>query len=152
MNIFVCTEFTPYKGAQLISLGMVCPNGDDFYAEVRYSTPAESALGKMLPIDGGKIAWGLVEPAQLYETAIELLESGRSPDEDVFICVETEIDWLLFCAALGERIPPWCHPNLIWHDIDEALRDQYKPRTFDLYAVNRAKANRYAYRPRGRAK
>jgi hypothetical protein len=146
MNIFIGTEFTAMKVGQLISLGMVCENGDDFYAEVRYSTPLDSKLASSLPTDW-KIAHAPVDPDRVYETAIELMEGARKPDEDVFICAESEIDWLLFCAALSGRVPSWCHPRYIGHEIVVSLRDQYKPRFFDLYALIRAKANRHAYRP-----
>lgn len=72
----------------------------------------------------------------------------RRDKEDVYICVDYQTDWDLFCNALNNRVPPWCHYKLVSNEIVELmLYDFFKGSQLpEHHALYDAQANRDAYR------
>ncbi|WP_231949213.1 hypothetical protein [Herminiimonas arsenitoxidans] len=86
----------------------------------------------------------------LHLEIIKWLEIVRRNKEDVFICVDYQTDWDLFCEALDYRVPPWCHYKLVSNEIVELmLYDFFKQSGLpEHHALYDAQVNRHAYRPR----
>ena len=151
MLLFLDTEFTDFIEPHLISLGMAAEYGEDFYAEVPYPDHACSAFVReaVVPLLR-QIPHSFFTLDNLRLEIIKWLEIVRRDNEDVFICVDYEIDWDLFCEALDYRVPAWCHCKMVSQDINELML-YYFFKTSGLpehHALYDAQANRYAYRPR----
>lgn len=151
MNVFLDTEFSDLLDPQLISLGMASEYGEEFYAEVPYPDKACSAFVReaVLPLLG-KIPHSFFTKDQLYFEVIKWLEIVRRDGEDVFICVDYQTDWDLFCDVLDYRVPPWCHVKMVRKDINELMLYHFFKSSGlpEHHALYDAQANRYAYRPR----
>lgn len=151
MNVFLDTEFTDFIDPHLISLGLASEYGEDFYAEVPYPDHACSAFvrEKVVPLLG-QILCSLFTRNNLCLEIIKWLEIVRRDKEDVFICVDYQTDWDLFCDALDYRVPTWCHCKMVNQDINKLLLYSFfkKSGLPEHHALYDAQANRYAYRPR----
>jgi sugar/nucleoside kinase (ribokinase family) len=149
MNVFLDTEFTDFLDPRLISLGMASEYGEDFYAEVPYPDHACSAFVKetIIPLLG-KIPHSHFTFFNLRLEIIKWLEIVRRNKENVFICVDYQADWDLFCNALDYRVPSWCHYKLVTDEIVELmLFDFFKHSGLpEHHALYDAQANRHAYR------
>lgn len=149
MNVFIDTEFTNFLEPHLISLGMASEYGEDFYAEVAYPdhTCSEFVREIVLPLLR-QIPNSYLNVDNLYLEIIKWLEIVRRNREDVFICVDCETDWNLFCGALNNHVPPWCHYRLLGNEIVELmLYDFFKSSQLpEHHALYDAQANRHAYR------
>jgi hypothetical protein len=150
MLVFLDTEFTDFIDPYLISLGMAAEYGEDFYAEVPYPDHACSAFVRetVMPLLG-KIPHSIFTSFNLRVEIIKWLEIVRRDKEDVFICVDYQTDWDLFCHALDYRIPSWCHCKTIDSEINGLLLHHFYSTTGlpEHHALYDAQANRYAYRP-----
>lgn len=151
MNVFLDTEFTDFFDPHLISLGMASEYGEDFYSEVPYPDHACSAFVReaVVPLLG-QIPHSFFTADNLRLEIIKWLEIVRRDREDVFICVDYQTDWDLFCDVLDYRVPPWCHCKMVNRDINELLLYSFfkKSGMPEHHALYDAQANRYAYRPR----
>lgn len=151
MNVFLDTEFTDFHDPQLISLGMASEYGEDFYAEVPYSDHVCSPFVReaVLPLLR-KMPNSYFTIGNLHLEIIKWLEIVRRDKEQVFICVDCRTDWDLFCFALDNRVPIWCHLKLVEDEIIELmLYDFFKNSGLpEHHALYDAQANRHAYRPR----
>jgi hypothetical protein len=151
MNVFVDTEFTDFFEPQLISIGMAAEYGEDFYAETDYPEKLCSPFvrANVLPLLG-KLPHSFVSADDLRMQIIKWLEIVRRDHEDVFICVDYETDWELFCCALDDRVPAWIHLKMIDQDINQLLLYHFFKASGlpEHHALYDAQANRYAYRPR----
>lgn len=149
MNVFLDTEFTDFFDPHLISLGMASEYGEDFYAEVPYSDQACSEFVREVVVPLlRKIPNSYFTKNNLHFEIIKWLEIVRRNKEDVFICVDCQTDWDLFCDALDDRIPTWCHKKLLSIEIVELmLYDFFKHSGLpEHHALYDAQANRHAYR------
>lgn len=149
MNVFIDTEFTNFLDPQLISLGMASEYGEDFYGEIAYPDHACSPFVRevVLPLLR-KIPHSYFTIDNLHLEIIKWLEIVRRNKEDVFICVDYQTDWDLFCKALDYRVPSWCHYKLVDREIVELmLYDFFKHSGLpEHHALYDAQANRHAYR------
>ncbi|TCS37079.1 uncharacterized protein DUF5051 [Paucimonas lemoignei] len=150
MNVFLDTEFTDLLDPQLISLGIASEYGEEFYAEVPYPDKACTPFVReaVLPLLG-QIPNSFFTKDQLHLEIIKWLEMVRRDGEEVFICVDYQTDWDLFCDVLDCRVPPWCHVKNVAKQINELMlyhfhKTERLPKHHALYD---ARANRYAYRP-----
>jgi hypothetical protein len=130
MLIFIDTEFTDFKNAELISIALVPEDGrQEFYAElpVNLCKCSEFVLETVVP-QLGKVA-------------------NARCTAPVTICFDFAGDWQLFCEVLKSDIPTWLSGRNINRHIDQvALKMffiEYDLR--DHHALNDAKANRHAY-------
>lgn len=150
MNVFLDTEFTDFRDPKLISLGMASEYGEDFYAETPYPDNACSAFVREVVVPLlRQMPNSYFNADNLHLEIIKWLEIVRRNKEDVFICVDYETDWDLFCQALNHRVPPWCHYKLVNSEIVELmLYDFFKNSGLpEHHALYDAQANRHAYRP-----
>lgn len=151
MNVFLDTEFTDFLDPHLISLGMASEYGEDFYAEVAYPDNACSAFVReaVVPLLG-KIPHSFFAMDNLRLETIKWLEIVRRDKEDVFICVDYQTDWDLFCDVLDYRVPPWCHYKMINREINELMLYHFFKESGlpEHHALYDAQANRHAYQPR----
>lgn len=149
MNVFLDAEFTDFVNPYLISLGMASEYGEDFYGEVPYADHACSPFVRqtVLPLLR-QISHSYYSINNLHLEIIKWLEIVRRNKEDVYICVDSQTDWDLFCKALDYRLPFWCHYKLIDKEIVEImLYDFFKHSGLpEHHALYDAQANRHAYR------
>lgn len=149
MNVFLDTEFTDFFNPSLISFGLASEYGEDFYAEVPYPDHACSAFVReaVVPLLR-QIPHSYYSRPNLHLEIIKWLEIVRRDKEDVYICVDYQTDWDLFCDALDYRVPPWCHYKLVSEEIVELmLYDFFKNSKLpEHHALYDAQANRHAYR------
>jgi hypothetical protein len=149
--IFIDTEFTDFIYPHLISLGMASEYGEDFYTEVPYPDHVCSAFAceTAVPLLE-KIPHSFFTRDNLRLEIIKWMELVRSDKEEVFICVDYQTDWDLFCEALDNRVPPWCQHKLVSSEIVELmLFDFFKNSGLpEHHALYDAQANRHAYRLR----
>ncbi|WP_373868080.1 hypothetical protein [Oxalicibacterium faecigallinarum] len=128
---------------------MASEYGEDFYAEVPYSDHACSAFVRegVIPLLR-KIPHAYYSRPNLHLEIIKWLEIVRRDKEDVYICVDYQTDWDLFCDVLDYRVPPWCHYKLVSNEIVELmLYDFFKNSKLpEHHALYDAQANRHAYR------
>lgn len=149
MNVFLDTEFTEFRDSYLISLGMASEYGEDFYAEVPYPDHACSAFVREVVIPLlRKIPNSYFTKNELHLEIIKWLEIVRRNKEDVYICVDYQTDWDLFCEALDYRVPSWCHLKMVDSEIVELmLYDFFKHSGLpEHHALYDAQANRHVYR------
>jgi hypothetical protein len=150
MNVFLDTEFTDFYEPCLISMGLASECGADFYAEVPYPDHACSPFVReaILPLLR-KIPSSYYSRPNLALEIIKWLEIVCRDKEDVFICVDYQTDWDLFCDALDYRVPPWCHYKLVSNEIIEPMVDDFFKNTQlpEHHALYDAQANRHAFRP-----
>lgn len=155
MNVFLDTEFTDFFNPHLISLGMASEYGEDFYGEVPYPDHACSTFVRevVMPLLG-QIPHSYFSLPNLHLEIIKWLEIVRRNKEDVYICVDYQTGWDLFCGALDYRVPAWCHYKLVSNEIVELmLYDFFKNSNLpEHHALYDAQANRHAYRSNHRAK
>jgi hypothetical protein len=151
MNVFLDCEFTDFIDTHLISLGMVSEYAEEFYAEVPYPDAACSPFVReaVLPLLG-QIPHSYFTRDNLRMEIIKWLEIVRRNNEEVFICVDYQGDWDLFCDALDYRVPPWCHFKLVADEINELMLYHFfkSNQLPEHHALYDARANCYAYRPR----
>lgn len=147
MNIFIDTEFTDFYDPHMISLGMASECGENFYAEIAYPDHACSpfVIEVVVPLLR-RIPNSYYTIDNLRLEIINWLEIVRRDKKDVFICVDYQTDWDLFCEALDYRVPPWCHYKLVNTEIDEQMiYDFFKQSGLpEHHALYDAQANRYA--------
>lgn len=146
MLIFIDTEFTDFKDAELISIGLVTEDGDEFYAElpVDQSKCNNFVLTTILP-QLGKMPDVRRTPAQLRDKLQQWLEKFQ-PQAPVVICFDYDGDWRLFCAALANEVPSWVSGRNIYKYIDQPTWLMYfiENKLSEHHALNDAKANRHA--------
>lgn len=147
MLIFIDTEFTDFKDAELISIGMVSECGrHEFYAElpVNQSKCNDFVLATILP-QLGKVPEARCSVDELRERLRLWLEqfSTRAP----IICFDFDGDWHLFCHAMGYEIPAWLRGKNIYKYLDQVALQMYfiDNRIKDHHALNDAKANCHAF-------
>lgn len=156
MNVFMDTEFTDLLDPVLISLGMVTDRGEEFYIEVPYPDKACTPFVReaVLPLLGREPdAYCPLEEVRLR--LLKWLEIVRRPPEDLYICIDYQTDWDLFWEALDGQVPAWCLPKMIGRDLNELLLYSYfwrHPDAREHHALDDARANAYAYRPRPKEK
>lgn len=148
MLIFIDTEFTDFKDAELISIGLVTEDGnDEFYAElpVDQSKCNDFVLTTILP-QLGKTPDVRCTPAQLKIKLLQWLERVHG-DGDIVICFDYKGDWRLFCTALSNDVPPWIGGRNIYQYIDQQAWLMYfiENKVAEHHALNDARANRHAF-------
>lgn len=151
MKIFLDTEFTDFIAPQLISIGLAASNGEEFYAEVPYSTELCSTFVKEIVIPLlGKNPDVVCTAHELPIRLITWLKLRKSSNQKLDICFDFQTDWDLFSKALGENVPNWCQPRLIGREINAMLRYDFhkKNQLPQHHALNDAKGIRYAFRDR----
>lgn len=87
---------------------------------------------------------------ELFLGLNDWLRLVKPRNDDVVICYDSEIDWILLIEALHKQLPTWCVPRLVDDRIGELLRYDYHQRTGlpEHHALNDARANCYAFRER----
>jgi hypothetical protein len=147
MLIFIDTEFTDFKDAELISIGMVSECGQhEFYAElpVDQSKCNDFVLVTILP-QLGKVPEAQCTMVELQDRLRQWLEqfAKHAP----IICFDYEGDWRLFCHAMDYEIPAWLRGKNIYSYLDEVKLQMYfiDNRIKDHHALHDAKANRHAF-------
>jgi len=148
MLIFIDTEFTDFKNAELISIALVPEDGrQEFYAElpVNLCKCSEFVLSTVVP-QLGKVATAQCTRNELQGRLSLWLEqfAHHSP---VTICFDFAGDWQLFCEVLKSDIPTWLGGRNINRHIDQVALKMFfiEYGLQDHHALNDAKANRHAY-------
>lgn len=147
MLIFIDTEFTDFKDAELISIGLVSECGQhEFYAElpVNQSKCNDFVLATILP-QLGKVPEARCSVDELQKHLRLWLEqfSDRAP----VICFDFDGDWRLFCHAMGYEIPAWLRGKNIYKYLDQVALQMYfiDNRIKEHHALHDAKANCHAF-------
>lgn len=148
MLIFIDTEFTDFKNAELISIGLVTEDcRHEFYAElpVDQARCSDFVLMNVLP-QLRKVPDVLCTVSELKERLQQWLAQfmGQAP---VTICFDFEGDWRLFGHAMGYEMPAWLHGRNIYKYLDQGALQMFfiENGLQDHHALNDAKANRHAY-------
>jgi hypothetical protein len=152
IKVFIDTEFTRFQSPKLISIGFVSEFGEEFYAEmpVAYFEADCSDFTRQVVVPLLSQSPDVV--FHHYDLAIKIvdwLEEIRNGAK-VEICFDYEKDWYLFSNLFGHRPPSWCEKRNVYGDIHDLLRDEYFLQSGQAghHALNDARANRFAYRPR----
>lgn len=149
MLIFIDTEFTDFKNAELISLGMVSEDGlHEFYVElpVNLANCNDFVIATVLPLLG-KVAGAECNKQQLSLRLMQWL--AQFADQQPVICFDYDGDWELFCAAMNDEIPEWLHAENIYQKLDQLELQVFfiENKLSQHHALYDARANRHAYRP-----
>jgi hypothetical protein len=149
MLIFLDTEFSDFATPALISMGLVADTEEEFYVEVPFAvhTCSEFVRETVLPLLN-QYPHAFCPVPELRLRILQWLEIVKRHGEDVQICIDAEIDWRLFIHALDYRVPTWCQPRHVDHNISELLRYSFHQNTGlpEHHALYDARANRYAFR------
>lgn len=148
MLIFIDTEFTDFKQAELISLGLVSEDGQhEFYAElpVNLARCNDFVIATVLPLLG-KIAGAKSSKQELTTRLKQWLADFA--DQQPVICFDYEGDWQLFCAAMNDEIPEWLGAKNIDHQLDPLELQLFfiENKLSQHHALYDARANRHAFR------
>lgn len=147
MLIFLDTEFSNFIQPQLISIGLVSEDNQQFYAELNdfdisgcsdfVKTVVLPQLGKQpeLVMDMGMLR------RSLSAWLLRFSESGA------VIAYDYSGDWTLFQTALPET-PPWLSHKDIYDEINDLVTEQFFMSTglSNHHALHDAMANRFSYR------
>lgn len=143
-RVFMDAEFTDFIDCQLISIGLVTEDGEEFYGErTDYDQSACSAFVRaaVLPQLGKESAVVGTEEELRQALLNWLAELGP-----VEICVDYSTDWDLF-LDLCQECPAGVTSKLI--GLDPRLVEQYWRENGRKahHALHDAKANRFAFSP-----
>jgi len=151
MNIFIDTEFTSLLDPRLMSLALVAETGEEFYAELPYDIREcnEFVREVVIPLLGQDPV-SRMDVDELFQRLNDWLRLVKPRNEDLVICYDSEIDWILFNQLLNAQIPPWCMSRLVDDRISELLRYEFHQKNHlpEHHALNDARANCYAFRER----
>jgi len=106
MRYFLDTEFCesgPYKPIQLISIGLVCENGDEFYRVADFDEDACNDWVKANVLPHLEISMR----SPLSAIALELqqfVERTRGEDKPEFWGYYADYDWVVFCQMFGAMV------------------------------------------------
>ena len=149
IRVYLDTEFTDFCDLELISLGLVSDEGDEFYAEVR-DINLESCNAfvsqTVLPLLRKKPE--AVMPRDLLQRRLlEWLEHIKRNRSILVVSYDFFGDYVLLVEAIGAQ-PAWLRGDNIVDRISEAARANFW-RTSALpqhHALNDARALRFAHR------
>ena len=108
MLIFIDTEFSDFINTELISIGLVSQDDQQFYAELPVDRKECSDFVKEVVLPQlGKIQGAQCTLDELNVRLRAWLEQFQNGDEPVVICFDYEGDWTLFSYALWDDVPSW---------------------------------------------
>lgn len=148
-RIFLDTEFSNFENPQLISIGMCIDSGGEFYAEMPVPYEACSQFVKdhvLIHLDKGSENKCATKEILVGRMA-EWLSVMHREFNNVEICVDFELDWVLFKWALNDVVPDWCRYRLIFAHLNEERRRKYYVQNNlpEHHALYDARANQYAF-------
>lgn len=142
MKYFLDTEFAEHeKGIELISIGIVCENGKEFYAESSNFVPSYAntwVLENVFPYLKNKpvfVELGetksdtfLYPLEEIKNKVIDFTKEDPSPE---FYAYYADYDWVMFARIFGQMVdlpenyPMWCIDlkQMMW---ERGLNDQWK--------------------------
>ena len=148
MLIFIDTEFSDFINTELISIGLVSQDDQQFYAElpVDRATCSDFVKEAVLPLLG-KIDGAQCLPVELNMRLRRWLAQFNKGDEPVVVCYDYAGDWTLFHYALFDDVPPWIRGVNIYGYIND-LKQELFFRESGLarhHALHDAMANRFSF-------
>lgn len=154
MKYFLDTEFIesgPRHPIQLISIGLVCEDGREFYAissEFEAKDANDWVRTNVLPhLDPSQTNAGWCEPISVIASAIDGFVGDDKPELWGYYA---DYDWVVFCQLFGamvdlpKRFPMYCR------DIKQLCDERGNPKlpeqsSVEHNALNDARWNRQAY-------
>jgi hypothetical protein len=123
--LFLDTEFTDFLAPELISLALVAEDGREFYAE-----RSDFDRWKCSDFVQETVLPRLIGTPAVVKRTDELRESLaawiRQFDDGTpaYVAFDYSADWILFCWALCEHVPPWLQPLNIGDFIADSLPER----------------------------
>jgi len=146
--IFLDTEFTSFESPKLISIGLAASTGEDFYAEVPFSTTSVSPFVRdvVIPL--------LNQDSDAYCQFDELNVRIRNwltvvrTGVEIVLCFDSEYDEILFRSIFDGYPPRSLRFRNVDGNINELLRHEFHVKNMlpEHHALNDAMAMRYAFR------
>lgn len=146
--IFLDTEFTSFESPKLISLGLAAATGENFYAEVPFSTTLASPFVHevVMPL----LNHDSTAYCQLNELHLRLLNwfTVVRTNSEVVLCFDSNYDEILFRTIFDGYPPKFLRFRNVDGNINELLRHEFHVKNMlpEHHALNDAMAMRYAFR------
>lgn len=146
-NIFIDTEFTGFENPQLISIGLIARDGEEFYAEVEYDLGTCSDFVKkyVIPLLSQNEKWSLERlKVQLAKWIEVVREDGR-----VLLCYDSEYDRKMLESIFKGDFPNGVlFRNLGSNYVNKIKQYEYHVKTNQVehHALHDARALKYAFR------
>nr|WP_230029426.1 3'-5' exoribonuclease [Massilia sp. Bi118] len=146
--IFLDTEFTSFESPELISLGLAASTGEDFYAEVPFSTTSVSPFVHevVIPLLKQNSA-DYCKFDELHVRILNWLTVVRTGVE-IVLCFDSQYDEILFRTIFDGYPPQFLRFRNVDRNINEFLRHEFHVKNMlpEHHALNDAMAMRYAFR------
>jgi hypothetical protein len=120
VRVFVDTEFTDFLECELISIGLVSEDGQEFYAELSdfdRSKCSDFVRAAVLPQLGIHAAVVGTEE----EVVPALCAWLRNFKSTVLVCSDQMVDWELLCYLVRDPVTLQLPPGLSWESIANDL-------------------------------
>lgn len=150
MLLYLDAEFSDFIQPQLISIGLVSDDNQQFYAELNdfdLRRCSDFVKETVLP-QLGKNSELVMDSEKLRRKLRDWLQQFSALDP--VIVYDYTGDWTLLQNALGV-IPPWLAHKNIYHEINDLVVERFFMDTglSDHHALHDAIANKFAHRPPG---
>lgn len=150
LHVFIDTEFTNLSVPKLISIGLVSENGEESYFEVEHqdSDCSDFVRENVLP----SLSNSPDTKRKQNELSQELIAwfnvVKTSSEQNIEICYDADIDWVLFSHLFDMHVPQWIRPLNIEYQISLLLHHSFykENKLREHHALNDARANAFAYR------
>ena len=147
-HVFLDTEFTNFENPELISIGLVTLNREEFYAEVEYSVEACSSFvcSNVIPLLSYAEKCSLAELNVKLWAWIEEIKKGES----VVLCFDSDYDRIMLEIIFGNDFPSGVSFQRLGASyINKIKQYEYHVRTKQVehHALHDARALRYSLRP-----
>lgn len=146
--VFLDTEFTSFEKPELISIGLVTLNGEEFYAEVEYDLEVCSLFVRktVIPLLSNAEKCSLAEVKTRLSAWVEEIKQGMS----VVLCFDSEYDKMMLEIIFGNDFATGVTLQRLGASyVNKIKQYEYYIRTKQVkhHALHDARALRYSLRP-----
>ncbi|WP_370663475.1 3'-5' exoribonuclease domain-containing protein [Massilia rhizosphaerae] len=147
-HVFIDTEFTNFEKPELISIGLVTLDRDEFYAEVEYSLEActDFVRNTVVPLLSSSEKYSLAELKVRLSAWVEEIKKG----EPVVLCFDSDYDRMMLEIIFENNFPTGVSFQRLGASyINKIKQYEYHVRTKQVehHALHDARALRYSLRP-----